>query len=288
MQRSFSDATSGPGQPGTAAPGGGPDTAAPGGGEGPPVIVVGSGKGGVGKSVVAALMARGLAGRGRRVLLVEGNQNLGHLQVMFGIPMRGRLEEFARGGAAPEALVHQVADRLWLVPGDSGSEGLYGFGALASARLHHRLCALYDGFDAVVVDAGPGIEGVVRAAAMRGSRLVVVTVPEAPALTDAYALVKLVHLQLPALPIDLLVNRAESAAEGEATHARLASAVERFLGRSLGFLGTLGEVPALRVALRRPGGLVAAPGLGAFREAVAALQLPEVAVLAGATGEAVG
>ena len=43
---------------------------------------------------------------------------------------------------------------------------------------------------------------------MRATRLVVVAVPEPTSLSDAYALIKIVHGQLPGLPVDVLVNRA--------------------------------------------------------------------------------
>lgn len=250
--------------------------------DGPPVIVVGSGKGGVGKSVFSVLLAGGLADRGQRVLLVDGSQNLGHLQVLVGVAVQGRLEALARGETAADALVHQVNERLWLLPSESGAEGLYAMGALESARLHHRLCDLYDGYDLVVVDAGPGVEGVIRLATMRGTRIVVVTVPEAAALTDAYALIKLVHLQLPLLPVDVLVNRAFAPEDASEAHGRLAAAAERFLGRSLGCLGALAEEPALREAVRHGMSLLTAPGLEPLRRQVAGLDL--LADTAGASG----
>src|SRR5688572_10005579 len=174
---------------------------------GPPVLVVGSGKGGVGKSIVSVLLASAIADRGAKVLLLDGSQNLGHLHVVLGVAPEAHLEQVMAGEIEPRALLCPVTERLWLLPADSGAEGLYALAAVDQARLHHRLSTLYDDFDAVVVDAGPGIEAAVRLSTMRGTRLVVVTVPEAPALTDAYALIKLVHAQLPSLPIDVLVNR---------------------------------------------------------------------------------
>src|SRR5262249_33811029 len=161
----------------------------------------------------------------------------------------------------PADLLCRVSDGLWLLPGDSGAEGLYALGAIDQARLHHRLSALYDGFGVVVVDAGPGIEAAVRLSTMRGTRLVVVTVPEAAALTDAYALIKLVHAQLPALPIDVLVNRIGSPDEGAQAFDRLAAAATRFLGRPLEYLGGLAETMVLRETMRRPGGIRTDPAL---------------------------
>jgi flagellar biosynthesis protein FlhG len=251
--------------------------------DGPPVIVVGSGKGGVGKSVFAALAAFGLGRSGRRVLLLDGSQNLGHLPVLVGVEVHTRLEQVARGDLDPEAILHQVDDRLWLAPSDSGAEGLYALGSLDSARLQHRLSSLYHRFEAVVVDAGPGVENVVRLATMGGTRLVVVTVPEVTALTDAYALIKLVDAQLPILPIDLVANRAESDREGRLAYDRLAEAARRFLGRRIGWLGTIADVPALRAAMRRPGALLSDPSLEDLRHRVSLLALGLLGRVEGAT-----
>ncbi len=235
---------------------------------GPPVLVFGSGKGGVGKSVISVLVAQALAAGGARVLLVDGSQNLGHLHVMLGVTVEARLEQVLRGETEPASLLLQVTERLWLLPSDSGAESLYALPAVDQARLHHRLASLYDGFDSVVVDAGPGLETVVRLATMGGTRLVVVTVPEVTALTDAYALVKLVHAQVPSLPIDLLVNRATSPHDAAETAERLTVAAARFLGRELGPIGGLEETPALREAMRRPGALLVDPALEPLRAQV--------------------
>ena len=251
----------------------------------PPVLVVASGKGGVGKSVVSILLSNALAEAGHRVLLFDGAQNLGHLHVLLGLSPKRRLEHLVKGEIEPNEMLLSVRDGLWLVPGDSGAEALYGLPAIDQARLHHRLCQLYHGFDVVVVDAGAGVEGAIRLATMGGTRLAVVTVPEVAALTDAYALIKLVHAQLPTLPIDVIVNRTAGSADTQETFDRLAAAVDRFLGRALSLLGGIPETAALRDALRRPGGILADPGLVPLRAEVHALSQLTLALLAGSSAQ---
>lgn len=250
---------------------------------GPPTLVIGSGKGGVGKSVLAVLLAQRLAAEGRRVLLVDGDQNMGNLHVLLGLPRATRLEHVLNEAAAPRDLLLQAAERIHLLPSDSGAESLYSLGAVDRARLHHRLSALYDEFDAVIVDAGPGLESVVRVATMRASRLVIVTAPEPAALTDAYATIKIVHSQARDLPVDVLVNRVASAREGPETFERLETAAGRFLNRSLRYLGAVWEDEAIRRAVRTPGlllqGLGAGPNHDVLSAAVERLDLPAPARL---------
>jgi flagellar biosynthesis protein FlhG len=219
---------------------------------GTPTIVVGSGKGGVGKSLVSVLLASTLAAQGRRVLLLDGAQNMGNLHVLLGVRPGTRMDALLSGEVGAPDLVQFVAPNLWLIPGDSGNEALYGMEPLDRARVQHRLSQLYESYEAVIVDASAGIESVVRVATMRATRLLVVTAPEPTALTDAYALMKIVDLQIPGLPMDIVVNRCLDAREGRDAFARLATASERFLRRGVRFAGALPEDQALRLAVRDP------------------------------------
>ncbi len=230
-----------------------------------PAVIIGSGKGGVGKSLLAVGMAATAAALGHRVLLVDGDQNLGNLHVLLGCRPAVTPEAMLDGLAADELPV-EVAPRLWLVPADSGAESVQGLGATDRARLHGRVSALYADYDLVVVDAGAGLDSAVRCAAMRATRLVVLTLPEATALTDAYALIKIVHGELPGLPIDVVVNRVRDEHEGPAAWGRLHEAADRFLGRELGYIGAVPEDYDLRELVRQGQRLLdAAPTSPALR-----------------------
>jgi len=224
--------------------------------DGPPAVVIGSGKGGVGKSVLSVLLAAAFARSGRRTLLLDGAQNQGNLHILLGLRPAGSLGAVLSGQQDPASLQVPVADNLVLLPGDSGAEALYSLGAVDRARLHRRLSALYDGFDQVVVDGGSGIESAVRAGGIRASRLAVVAAPEPASLADAYALIKILHLQVPSLPIEVMVNRVVADEEGQAVYDRLHLAAGRFLRRELGYLGCVPEDEALRMGARRPGALL--------------------------------
>jgi flagellar biosynthesis protein FlhG len=97
---------------------------------------------------------------------------------------------------------------------------------------------------------------------MGATRLVLVTVPEPAALTDAYATLKIVHAQVKDLPVDVLINRVEDTREGPQAFERLLTAAERFLHRRIRYLGALWEDDEIRRAVRAPGTLAAGLGPG--------------------------
>ena len=201
---------------------------------GTPTVVVGSGKGGVGKSVVSLLLASALAAEGRRVLLLDGAQNMANLHVLLGVQARrahGRAHR-RRGRARP-----RWCSRWRRTSGCSraspGNEALYAMEPADRARVHLRLSALYEAFDAVIVDAAAGIESVVRVSTMGATRLLVVTAPEPTALTDAYALMKIVNLQIPGAPDGHRGQPMPRRRRGSRRVRQAGTACERFLRRGV-------------------------------------------------------
>lgn len=244
---------------------------------GPPVIAIGSGKGGVGKSILSILVAAATVRRGRRVLLVDGSLNQANLHLLLGVRPRAPLDALLTGEVEAQDLIVPIEPGFDLMPGDSGTEAIYRMSPTDRARLALRQTAAFDAYDVVLIDAGAGIESGIRAT-IRASRLLVVTTPEAASLSDAYALVKIVSLQVPSLAVDFVVNRAYEAAEAEAAGERLGIAARRFLRREIPVASTIYEDHGLRGRLRDPRDLV-----GTIPEAVhrlaERLDRPSVGVL---------
>lgn len=208
----------------------------------PGVAVFGAGKGGVGTSAVASLVALSAARRGASVLLVDAEETVGSLHLMFGLPgeLPG-LGSLRGGGVEPADLLVEPAPSLALFPGGGG--GVDATLAVAQAErrmLLRRVAELYDAFDLVVVDGGSRLDSVMAACAAGAGRLMGVTTAERIAQAAVYALLKVVRGRFAELPVELVV-RGASEAEAREVHGMVHVAAESFLGSGVAFGGALPE-----------------------------------------------
>jgi len=202
-----------------------------------PWVAVSGGKGGVGKTLLAVNLALGLRRLGLSTLLVDFDPGLGNVDVHLRLAARHDLEDLADGTCAPHQAVVDGPGRLRVVLGRSGSPRL----AHDASFRRRALDAVGDAgreFDVVVCDTGAGIGPAVLDVCQRAHLTLAVTTPEPAAVTDAYALAKVLHKRGLPLP-HLVVNQAANVAVALRTAERLGAAAERFLAAPWPHLGSL-------------------------------------------------
>ena len=209
----------------------------------PPVVAVGSGKGGVGTSTIAMLLASTMAQQGKRVLLVDAGQQLGGLHHLLGVEPRGSLAQL-RGDRAPQDLLVAVAERLVLFPAVDDGE-LRG---TERRLLLRRVQGLFAEHDFVVIDAGSTAESLVGACQDGATRLLAVTAADRISLVATYALVKLLHEKAPRVRVDVVANRVPEDST-DRLHEYLNGASVRFLSRTIPLAGAVPDDPDFGSAL---------------------------------------
>lgn len=191
------------------------------------VTTVFSTKGGVGKSAIATHLAVALAMEGgRRVALADLDLEFGVLAQMLSLKPHSsvldlcRLPETVTPVRAREALVPYQDTSLSLLaapPVPHLAAEVEGEAKAERTRNYAEevLCALRDGWDQVVVDTGAGFREATMAALDLADTILLITVPEIPALHNtAKALnILLGQLEYPREKVRLVLNHADTGNE---------------------------------------------------------------------------
>jgi flagellar biosynthesis protein FlhG len=213
------------------------------------IVAVTSGKGGVGKTFVAANLAAALARNGRKVLVLDADLGLANLDVVLNLFPKITLHDVFTGKATlPEAVLPAPGGFHVLLAG-SGMVEYSRMTPEVREQLQKVVAEVQPRFDHVLLDTGAGISDVVLyTVSLAGQALVVVT-PEPTSLTDAYATIKVLAQTQARRSFQLVVNQVRKPGEGRAVRQQLQQVVDRYVNPALDGpvrLELLGEIPADR------------------------------------------
>lgn len=170
------------------------------------IIVVTSGKGGVGKTTVTANLGLGLAKLNKKVVVVDTDIGLRNLDVVLGLENRivYNLIDVIEGSCRmKQALIRdKQCDNLCLLPSAQTRDKT----AITPEQMIKLTDDLAEEFDYILLDCPAGIEQGFKNAIAGANRAIVVTTPEVSAIRDADRIIGL--LQANEMPrVQLVINR---------------------------------------------------------------------------------
>lgn len=170
------------------------------------VIVITSGKGGVGKTTTSANVGSGLAMSGAKVVLIDTDIGLRNLDVVMGLENRivYNLVDVVEGNCRmKQALIKDKRyPNLFLLPSAQTRDK----SSVTPGQMRKLVDDLREEFDYIVLDCPAGIEQGFKNAIAGADRAIVVTTPEVSAIRDADRIVGLLEAA-EITKIDLIVNR---------------------------------------------------------------------------------
>lgn len=170
------------------------------------VIVITSGKGGVGKTTVTAGLGRALANKGKRVVLMDADLGLNNLDVVLEAENRivyDILDVVENRCRPKQALVEDsVVHGLFILPGASYDDG----DKVRGQNLRAIINSLSPSFDYIFIDCPAGIEVGFHRAVAAADESIIVTTPHVSALRDADKVVEIIKSYK--IKSRLVINRA--------------------------------------------------------------------------------
>ncbi len=170
------------------------------------VMVITSGKGGVGKTTTTANIGTGLALLGYSVVLIDTDIGLRNLDVVMGLENRiiYNLVDVVEGNCRMKlALIRDKRSPiLYFLP---SAQTMYN-SSLRTCQMAKLVDDLRDDFDYILLDCPAGIEQGFQNAIAGADRALVVTTPEVSAIRDADRIIGLLEAAQ-MRQIDLIVNR---------------------------------------------------------------------------------
>ena len=152
-------------------------------------IAITSGKGGVGKSTISVNLAYALHELGFKVGIFDADIGLANLDVMLKVNAKKNLLHVLKGEVDFQDIIIEIEKGFYLIPGESWDEITKYSDDFMFDSFAEGLETLND-LDFLVIDTGAGIGKDVQTFLDAVDEVLVVTAPEPAAITDAYAMVK--------------------------------------------------------------------------------------------------
>ena len=205
----------------------------------PRTMAIASGKGGVGKSVIAYNLASALA-RKASVLLIDADFQLGNLHLLANIAPDFGLIDVCRTDRTIHETICKVSANLDLL----SATGMESVGILPDIQKLMMFLAdirqLQEKYAFIIFDTASGILPHTNAILNAVDRTVLVTTPELTALSDTYALYKILTANSKQVNIGLLVNKEDRSDEIAYIYQKFCALTNQFLGHIPSFFGSLG------------------------------------------------
>ena len=217
------------------------------------IITISSGKGGVGKTCTSVNLAILVAQQGYKVCLFDADANLANVNIMLKLAPEFTLQHVISGQKSlSDITLHKAG--IHIVPGASGITDFISLTADQQQRLQNTMRDLKSKYDYLIIDNPAGINENVLSYIKFSDNGIIVISPEPTSLTDAFALVRVLHKRGNNKILNVIVNNAPHDEYAFKVFKRFLAAVEKHIGCQLNYLGCVitDEKVATSVSLQNP------------------------------------
>lgn len=209
------------------------------------IIAVGSGKGGVGKTTTALMIASELSSQGKKVLLIDCDYNLSNTAVKLGLPLNDNFYSLLSLEKTFDECLYKLGN-IHLLSGCNGNSDLFDSSFEHDKFIVDIIAEHRSDYDHIILDCPAGVNReTINLQAYADYRFMVVN-PDRSSITDTYALIKILNQKYQIKDNHLIVNRVDSNKQYLKVVKSLVDTVSSFMQANLSVLGGVKnlEVPS--------------------------------------------
>ncbi|HEY8541643.1 MAG TPA: AAA family ATPase [Pseudothermotoga sp.] len=197
----------------------------------PKVVSVASGKGGVGKTIIAVNLAIVLAQRGEKVLLFDADAGFANAEILMGVTPKNTLKDFLQKRVGLEKIIFQTPYQVDLISTGMDVDDLITFNLQDKSDLYHHLQRVASNYQFVLFDFPPGFNEELERFYASSDHLIMITASEPTSLVNAYTFVKLMTVKgVDPDGFHIVMNMVKDMREGRKVMERFVSVITRFAG----------------------------------------------------------
>jgi flagellar biosynthesis protein FlhG len=185
------------------------------------------------------------------VLILDADLGLANIDVVFGLAPGHNLNHFFSGEQGLEAILTDGPEGIKIIPAGSGVQRFTRLDSEQKMRLLEALDTMNSDFDFVLIDTEAGISENVTYFNTAAQEILVVTTPDPTAITDAYALMKLLSNQYHEKHFNLIVNFIKNEDEALDVYRKLTMVANRYLDISIDYIGSIPRDKLMVDAIRK-------------------------------------
>ncbi|MDF1545003.1 MAG: AAA family ATPase [bacterium] len=223
----------------------------------PQLISIVSGKGGVGKSIVAYNLATQFGSLGKKVLLIDADFRFGNLHILANSNCKDGLRDYVSGETTLAQSVTMLSGNVALLASVSGDIPFENDNVRAAADLVARLRRDASRYDLVIFDHSSGISEAMTVMAQGSDLCLLAVVPELASISDAYSLFKLFMQVNKSLDCRLLINRCQGEEEAVFVRTKFSALAEKFMSVTPIFQGWIEESTEIKSSVAAQKALLA-------------------------------
>lgn len=214
----------------------------------PFVITVCSGKGGVGKSFIAANIANLLADKCLAVLLWDADMHFPNQHLLVGAEPPVRLSDVYTGEMNVLQAIFKTTDNMHLLADTPATGKIREYSAEAILNVYKQLLIETE-YDVIIIDTPALTNDEVLQCCNIADLITIVVNDEPTSLLDAYGLLKILLPYIGKEFINLLVNNVIDVEDADEISEKLNLATEKFLNTQLDVIGFIPYDRAVRQSI---------------------------------------